>query len=169
MPILCRKCVCNSRTPKMIQVPVKGGRKVGVLNGDTKLEVYIDIHGRFITKDGFAIDENGMIMLDKHNRPIVGDKPSYIPIGDYNPDTKPWRAEIELKDCKQLKRFVNENCKYNGILPIDYLRLFNIRLNATDQDLLNTNVLFKTKNNLGIWAAKTVNTYTTEVFRNTGE
>lgn len=164
MPVFCPKCNCEKGHPKKIQVPVKGARKVGVLNGDVKLGVYVDIHGRFISPDGFAIDENGMIMLDDHHRPIIGDKPSHIPIGDYRPDTDPWIAEVDIKRCEQIRKFFNKDCEYNSLLPIDYLRIFNLRLNATDQELMTTNVLFRTDFNLGVWAAKTVNTYTTEVF-----
>lgn len=163
MAEICKLCKCDPEHPKKLKVPVKGGRKVGVLNGDVKLKCYIDINGHFIGKDGLALDENGDVLVDKNGCPVVADVPSWIPIGEYRPDTHPWTSEVELERLQ--RKYKQPGREPKSLLPIDYAKIFNIRLNASDEEYLYTNVLFKLNLDIGRLIPKTVEIFHLGVYR----
>ena len=141
---------------------IQGGRKLGVYNGDIKTGTYIDIHGRFINKDGFAIDEDGYIMLDDKGNPIEGDTPSYIPINEYEPDYNIWLSEYE----KRKKKWTTSNPESlaDKLLMSCYFDIFNIHLDVPDEIILAPNAFIR------VWkhymhTCKTVQVSWANVFR----
>ena len=156
---------CNTCNKRKVGRWVKGGRKLGVYNGDIKTGCYIDVHGRFITPEGVAIDEEGKVILDDNGHPVIGDTPSYIDIEEYTPNSKPRCSLYEVERRKRMaKRFFNVNHVDDGLLLIDYLRIFNIRPEVDDATLTTHDALSK------VWKtyrhyAKTVMVFTGTVFR----
>jgi hypothetical protein len=144
---------------------VKGGKKLGVYNGDIKTGCYIDVHNRFITPEGVAIDEEGKVLLDDKGNPILGDTPSYIDVENWTPDGKPRCSLYEIERRKRMaRRFLNINHTDDGLLLIDYLRIFNIRPEVDDETLTTHNAVSK------VWKryrhfAKTVMEFSGTVFR----
>lgn len=157
--------ICNNCNKPITSRWIKGGKKLGVYNGDIETGCYIDVHGRFITPEGFAIDEEGMILLDDKNNPILGDTPSYIDIENYKPDGKPRCSLYELERRKRLGKLkLNISSDNDSLLLIDYLRIFNIKPEVDDLTLTTHGAVSK------VWKsykhyAKTVMEFTGTVFR----
>lgn len=113
-------------------------KKLGVFNGDTKNEVYVDINGNFINPDGLAIDEEGKVLYDPDtNEPIYGDKPSYILLEDvvnepeqislYDQDIKNRYPRLIRNNLLTTYKQVNEDL-FQSCLATDYLSVFGIDL-----------------------------------------
>lgn len=128
--------ICNKCNKPITSRWVKGGRKLGVYNGDIDTGCYIDVHGRFITPEGFAIDEDGMFILDDKGNPVIGDTPSYIDIENYIPEGKARCSQFELEKRKRLAKLkLVIRPEKESLLLIDYLRIFNIKPEVDDLTL----------------------------------
>ena len=121
---------------------VKGGRKLGVYNGDIKTGSYIDVNGEFINKDGFALTEDGYIKFDKDGAPITGATPSYIPIDQYEPDGNPWLSEYEKRKENRYRNSDYINAR-DDLLITNYFNMFKIRLDVPDELILSPNGFIK--------------------------
>ena len=142
---------------------IKGGRKVGIYNGDIATGTYIDINGNFINKDGFAINEEGYILFNKDGKPICGSTPSFIPIEEYQPLTNPWLSEYEKRKLES-KVVKDPGGIGNELLLKCYFDIFNIKVDIPDELLLSP------KGFISCWkhymhSCKTVQVSWADVFR----
>lgn len=164
----CPKCDCTSPDKKKkIPVYVKGGKKLGLYNGDIETGTYIDSNGYFITPEGFAIDDNGYIITDENNKPVHGGPPSYLDIEDYKYEGKPWLSQYEKKRLDKLNdRYKHPTIRkeHNELLIKSYFDLFNIQLDVPDKLMLMPTAMFKVWEHYHL-KAKTVEVFWIEVFR----
>ena len=137
---ICKLCGGDKDHPKKIKSYVKGGRRVGVFNGDLATGCYVDINGNFIGPDGYARDDEGKIMEDENGIPILGTTPSYIDIEDYEYEGKPFTSIYETK-LRANGVPILSNRTDDGIIIIDYFRLFDIRLTVPDQWLTDEQLM----------------------------
>ena len=139
---ICKTCGGDKDHPKKIVSYVKGGRRLGLFNGDVKAGCYIDSNGNFIGPDGYALDENGDILKDENNIPIMGVEPSWIDVEDFEysgiPFTSIYESRIKKNGTIPLSARTDD-----GITIIDYLRLYDLRLPVPDQWLSDEQLMGK--------------------------
>ena len=143
---------------------VKGGKKLGIYNGDVETGTYIDIKGNFISPEGFALNEDGTVKLDPCGTPVYGDTPSYIPINKYEYDGIPWISEYKKKLTDNNVHLRANQYDDNELLIKTYFDLFKIKLDLPDE-ILTSRTGFSEAYRHHKATMMTVQFYWTEVFR----